>query len=359
MIALNSPLQPDLEKLQRYLAVINENGQFTNFGPLHNELTARLEDYLGVKNLLLVANGTLALQVAAAALDIRSALVSAFGFAATASAFQWQGIPVAFVDIDRDSYNLCGRSFAAARAAGSTADAVVATHVYGNPCQVQELEAQVQKEKCRLIYDAAHAFGVSLGKHPLLGFGDASILSFHATKVFHTAEGGAVIFRDRHHYEKARAIVNFGIEAGHGVTALGLNAKMSEYHAAIGLVNLDTMTEVLEHRASIFHRYRQALAGVVELPLWHCDASANGAYMPICLPNSRLLKKLIAALEEENIGCRHYFAPSLDQVYPQCENFGSRNSVHVAEGILCLPLHAYMSREDVDQVVKSVKQALR
>jgi dTDP-4-amino-4,6-dideoxygalactose transaminase len=359
LIALNSPLKPDLATLQRYLATINSNGQYTNFGPLHNELTARLEDYLGVTNLLLVTNGTLALQVAAAALDVRSVLVSAFGFAATASAFQWQGIPVAFVDIDRDSYNLCGRSFAAAKAAGSTADAVVATHVYGNPCQVQALQVQAEKADCRLIYDAAHAFGVSLDKRSLVEFGDASILSFHATKVFHTAEGGAVVFRDRRHYDRARAIINFGIEAGQGVTAPGLNAKMSEYHAAIGLANLDVMDDVLGHRASLFHQYRQGLADVVEMPHWHTDASVNGAYMPIHLPGDRLLKLLIADLDEKKIGCRHYFAPALNQIYPQCENFGSRNSVAVAEGILCLPLHAYMSQRDVARVIECVKQVVR
>lgn len=357
MIALNSPLKPDLKKLHKYLEQVNENGWYTNFGPLHEELTGKLEEYLGVKNLLLVSNGTLALQVAARTLGTNSILTTPFSFVATVSAFKWQRDEVAFTDIDRNSYNLCPQAVEQAYAKGSKADTIVATHVYGNPCDVEGFEQLSQKKQVKTIYDAAHAFGIKIKDNSVLNYGDASILSFHATKVFHTIEGGAIVFKDSTYVEKAKRIINFGIDEGYGVVSNGLNAKLNEYQAAVGLVNLEIIDDVLAHRAELFHNYREDLKDLVELPEWHDNANTNGAYMPICLKNKVELDKATQILEENNIQSRHYFSPPLDRIFVDNFSYGTPNSDTVSKGILCLPLHHYMTLNDVNKITNTIKKS--
>ncbi|MDO6776602.1 DegT/DnrJ/EryC1/StrS family aminotransferase [Shewanella sp. 3_MG-2023] len=358
MIALNSPLKPNLKKLQKYLEQINNNGWYTNFGPMHNELTVRLEEYLGVKNLLLVNNGTSALQVAAKTLGTESILSTPFSFIATVSAFKWQKDEVCFADIDRSSYNLSPESVKTAYKKGCKADTIVATHVYGNPCDVIALNNIRDEKNVKVIYDAAHAFGIKIGNESVLNFGDASTLSFHATKVFHTIEGGAVVFKDKDNFEKAQQIINFGIQSTQGVINVGLNAKLNEYQAAVGLVNLDEMDNILEHRSNLFDVYRNGLKDIVELPLWHPQANANGAYMPIKLENPLQLQKVMNSLNKNDIQSRHYFSPSLDKIFVDNFNYGSPNSHHVSEGILCLPMHAHLSLDDVSKVMMVIKKTL-
>lgn len=358
MIQLNSPLKPDLKKLNKYLEIINDNGWYTNFGPLHEELTARLEDYLGVNNLLLVNNGTTALQVAGTTLDSHSILTTPFSFIATTSAFKWQQKDIAFCDIDRNSYNLSPESIKDAYLQGCTADTIVATHVYGNPCDVDKLGALSKNKKIKIIYDAAHAFGININDNSLLNYGDASTLSFHATKVFHTIEGGAVIFKERADYEKAKALINFGIKPGIETFDTGCNGKLNEYQAAVGLVNLENINNVLEHRALLFIAYRQGLKDIVGMPIWHSQANMNGAYMPICLKDKIQLDKVIKALRENHIQSRHYFSPSLDQIFTNEVSYNTRNSQKIAECILCLPMHAHMTLENVKTVITTIKRAL-
>ena len=343
MIALNSPLKPNIKKLQKYLEQINDNGWYTNFGPLHNELTDKLEDYLGVKNLLLVNNGTSALQVSAKTLGTESILSTPFSFVATVSAFKWQKDEVAFCDIDRESYNLCPVAVQNAYQKGCKADTIVATHVYGNPCDVDAFEKISENKNVKVIYDAAHAFGVKIKNESVLNYGDASILSFHATKVFHTIEGGAIVFKDKVNFDKAKEIINFGINPGQGVVNVGLNAKLNEYQAAVGLVNLETIDNILEHRSSLFHQYCNGLKDLVEIPKWHPEANANGAYMPIKLENQEQMNKVLNKLSENNIQSRHYFAPTLDKIFLDNFNYGTENSQVVSNGILCLPMHAHLT----------------
>jgi len=358
MIVLNSPIKPNLKKLQVYLEKINDNGWYSNFGPLHNELTAKLEDYLGVKNLLLVNNGTSALQVAARAIDTKSILSTPFSFVATVSAFEWQKDKVAFSDINRKTYNLCHKAVLKAYEKGCIADTIVATHVYGNPCDVEAFNDVSEKLNVKIIYDAAHAFGVKIGNESVLNYGDASTLSFHATKVFHTVEGGAIVFKDKVNFDKAKELINFGIRPNEGISSVGLNAKLNEYQAAVGLVNLEEMDNVLEHRASLFNAYCEGLKDIVEIPIWHSEANVNGAYMPIKLENSQQLAFVSQLLSENNIQNRHYFTPSLDQIFVDSFNYGTPSSHHVSEGILCLPLHAHLTLANVSTVITNIKKAL-
>ena len=356
MIALNSPLKPDLKKLNKYLERVNDSGWFTNFGPLQNELTAKLEDYLGVKNLLLVNNGTAALQVAGRTLGSESILSTPFSFVATASAFKWQKDELAFADIHRASYNLCPSAVASAYQKGCKADTVVATHVYGNPCDVSAFDALRQENNFRIIYDAAHAFGIKLAGSSVLNHGDASTLSFHATKIFHTVEGGAIVFKSSADFDKAKELINFGMSPDSGIVGVGINAKLNEYQAAVGLVNLEQIDDVLDHRAELFHQYREGLNDVVELQQWHPEANANGSYMPIKLESAEHLAKIVQALDLNNIQSRHYFSPSLDKVFENSFSYGVESSHEVSEGILCLPLHAGLSLESVDTVCQVIRQ---
>lgn len=358
MIELNSPMKPNLKKLNKLLAQVNERGWYTNFGPLHNELTARLEAYLGVNNLLLTNNGTSALQVAAKAIGSRSILATPFSFAATVSAFKWQKDEIAFADIDKQTLNLCLKSVKSAYGKGCKADTIVATHVYGNPCDVTGFDKLRENNNRKIIYDAAHSFGIKVKENSVLNYGDASTLSFHATKIFHTVEGGAIVFKDKLNFEKAKEIINFGIRPANGVVDVGINAKLNEYQAAVGLVNLDEIQNILEHRAELFYFYREGLKDLVEMPLWHPEANANGAYMPILLKDKKQLHYTAEKLTEKNIQSRNYFAPSLDQVYVENKNYGTINSITASERIMCLPIHAHLKLNDIKNVIQTLRAIL-
>lgn len=354
MIALNKPLTPNLTKLTAYLAQVNENSWYTNFGPLHQQLTQRLENYLGVKNLLLVSNGTLAIQVACKTLNINAAITTPFSFVATTSSLLWQGIEIAFSDIDENSYNLCPKGLDKALSEDKRYDGIVATHVYGNPCDVDSLAKIAKKHDKKVIYDAAHAFDVKISEQSVLNYGDASTLSFHATKVFHTIEGGAIIFKHKADFDKAKQLINFGIQADGALGEPGINAKLNEYQCAVGLTLLDDIESVIKHRAVLFNTYTDELGDVVELPQWHPQASSNGAYMPIYIACEQKQQDVMQALAKSNIQCRRYFTPSLDLAYNQQKSFGCANSQKIAGGVVCLPLHSYMEESDVKLISKTV-----
>jgi dTDP-4-amino-4,6-dideoxygalactose transaminase len=358
-INLNKPIKPNLKRLTKYLEQVNESGWYTNFGPLHQQLTKRLEEYLGVNNLLLVSNGTLALQVAYKALNITNALTTPFSFVATSSSLIWQGIETSFSDIDRASYNLCPDKAEMAIASKPEIDAIIATHVFGNPCDVKSFNQLSKSANVKVIYDAAHAFGVEVENQSILNFGDASTLSFHATKVFHTVEGGAIVFKSKVDFERAKLLINFGINLDNGdITEAGINAKLNEYQCAIGLTILDEIDQIIDHRSQLFKIYREGLSSFVELPTWHTQSSINGAYMPINLENVAVKNKLIRDLSNNSIQSRSYFSPSLDGAFVECFNFGAKNSQDVASTVLCLPLHAYMTKDDVKIIVSMVKKSI-
>ncbi|NQY63324.1 MAG: DegT/DnrJ/EryC1/StrS family aminotransferase [Alteromonadaceae bacterium] len=358
-INLNQPIKPDIKQLTKYLEQVNDSGWYTNFGPLHQKLTSRLEEYLGVKNLLLVSNGTLALQVAYKTLNVTDALTTPFSFVATASSLIWQGIETSFSDIDEKSYNLCPSKAADVLALHSEVNTVVATHVYGNPCDVIAFDELSKQHNIKIIYDAAHAFGIKVNGESVLNFGDASVLSFHATKIFHTVEGGAVVFKDKVNFDKAKEMINFGINHDQVILNVGINAKLNEYQAAVGLVNLDGMDNVLEHRSNLFHAYCKGLAEVVEIPYWHRQANVNGAYMPIKLKDNHQRERVRRVLNSANIQCRQYFSPSLDQIFVDSYSYSTENSHMISEGILCLPLHTYMTLEEVFVVIENVKKGVK
>jgi dTDP-4-amino-4,6-dideoxygalactose transaminase len=338
-IKLNQPLKPNLQVLTQYLSEVNDNGWYTNFGPLHQQLTKRLEAYLGVKNLLLVSNGTLALQVAYKTLNVKKALTTPFSFVATTSSLMWQDIDTSFGDIDKSSYNLCPIKAKEALMLNPEIDTIVATHVYGNPCDVEAFDEFSIQENIKIIYDAAHAFGIKINDKSVLNFGDASTLSFHATKVFHTVEGGAIVFKNKADFEYAKKLINFGLDSSGNITEVGINAKLNEYQCAVGLTLLDNIEEIIDHRSMLFDAYRTGLQSVVKMPVWYEKSSVNGAYMPINLNNIGQRMLVEKKLKENDIECRQYFSPCLDIVFDNKTVYSNQNSHEVSKTILCLPLH--------------------
>lgn len=358
MIELNKPIAPNISKLTEYLDQVNSCGWYTNFGPLHQLLTSRLEEYLGVKNLLLVSNGTLALQVAYKTLNVQHALTTPFSFVATTSSLLWQNTKVSFSDIDRASYNLCSKEAQKALEADRSIDTIVGTHVYGNPCDVSAFEGLAKTNNVKIIYDAAHAFGVKINNKSVLDYGDASTLSFHATKIFHTVEGGAIIFKQKSDYERAKKLINFGLDTNGKITDVGINAKLNEYQCAVGLTLLEQMDDIAKHRAYLYKIYCDGLKDIVEIPQWNQQASFNGSYMPIYIDDIIMLQQVIDSLADKGVQSRRYFTPPLNEVFHEIKNSQLNNSTKISAGILCLPLHYSMSQNDVNFVISALKNIL-
>lgn len=337
MIPVTKPHLPEMSRYLGYISHCYENCQLTNNGPLVQELKVRLEDYLGVQNLLPVANGTLALQIAYRALGVSGkAITTPFTFVATGSSLKWEGIEPVFADINRETLNLCPEK--TKEVLDPDVTALVPVHVYGNPCDVEAFDKIAKEHDLKVIYDAAHAFGVRLDGRSILRWGDAATLSFHATKVFHTAEGGAIVFKKREDYERACRLINFGYEKGEVVDE-GINAKMSEIHAAMGLSMLDEIDVVLKKRREVHRRYYEALKDHFEMPLWKEGATRNYSYFPVIFPSEDALLQTQQRLNEARIFPRRYFYPSLDALgygQPGGKNPISRDR---ASRVLCLPIY--------------------
>ena len=356
MYLVTKPLLPDLDRYRHYLERAHEKVWLTNFGPLHEELTQRLEAYLGVEHLLLVTNGTLALQVAYRALGLKgTVLTTPYSFVATTSTLVWEGLEPRFVDIERGSLNLDPAELARA----GDGSAILAVHVYGNPCDVEALASIADARQIPVIYDAAHAFGSQFDGESVLRWGDAATLSFHATKLFHTVEGGAIVFRDEAHYQAARALINFGLGSEDTIGPVGTNAKFSEYHAAAGLTLLDIIDQILDHRAGLAEAYQRSLAGWVDFQQWNARGHNNGAYMPVLLANEAQCLALKERLAAEDIHTRRYFNPSLNTLGYVAGGTACPVSEDVASRVLCLPIYADLTGSEARAIAERIKAALQ
>lgn len=360
MIPVNKPYLPDFKNYSRYLEKVYSRAWLTNNGPMVQELKLRLEDYLGVKHLLPVANGTLAMQLAYKVFNLKgNAVTTPFTFVATSSSLAWENIRPKFADINADSFNLC--PLAAKSAIDSETTAIVPVHVYGNPCDVQAFEQLAAEHNVKVIYDAAHAFGVKVNGRSVLNFGDASTLSFHATKVFHCVEGGAVIFRNSDDYERAVLMTNFGINTKTTlISDAGINTKMSEVHAAMGLAVLDDIEKILQHRVQLFEQYYAELSGYVVKPVWLAESTLNGSYLPVTFADAEQCTLVLTRLAEEDIIARRYFSPSLNLV-SEYQRFGIANcpvSESLASRTLSLPLYFDLTATEVTRVTSLIKKVL-
>ncbi len=356
MINITKTYLPDRLKLNDYINEIFKLGYVTNNGRFVRELQKKLENYLAVENLLLVSNGTLALQVAYKALGLKGeAITTPFSFVATTSSLSWEGLDPVFSDIDAETF--CIEPEALSKAVTNKTSAIVPVHVFGNVCDVEAIDNIAKEYNLKVIYDGAHAFGVRYKNKSLLSFGDAATLSFHATKLFHTIEGGAVIFKDKEIYEKAKDMINFGFNpnAGGFPDKVGINCKMNEFQAAMGLCVLDDIEYILSKRADIHSIYVKELNGIVKFQKQNHFSTRNYSYFPVLLNGEPQTLRVKEALKKEQIDARRYFYPSLDTLpYIKTKQIMPVSRA-IAERILCLPLYDSLKEEDAFRIIKIIK----
>jgi dTDP-4-amino-4,6-dideoxygalactose transaminase len=366
-IYVTRPVLPPLERLVPLLAQIWDSGTLTNGGPFHERLQARLAAHLGVPRVSLFANATLALMVALRQQGVRGEVITTpFTFAATAHAIRWAGAEPVFADIEPRRFTLDPECIE--RAITPRTTAILPVHCYGHPCEVQAIEDIARRHGLRVIYDAAHAFGVRWQGRSLLSWGDLAVLSFHATKVFNTFEGGAVVSRTAAAQEAVDRLKNFGIVDESTVVDVGLNGKMSEFNAALGLLQLETIDADLAHRRAVQARYRRALAGIEGLTLVDSGnpQGHNHAYCPLLVtppyPLSR--DELQLALRRRGVFARRYFHPLLSSL-PMYRDLPSAApgrlpvAQAVAQRVLCLPIHPALTESEQDRVIEALLDGAR
>ena len=357
MINVTKTYLPDIDKYKNYIDEIYANGQLTNNGPLVQKLERRLQEYLGVNNVILVANGTLALDVAYRALDLTGDVITTpFSFIATTSSIVSNGLNPLFSDISPRTFNI--DSSLIEENLTSKTSAIVPVHVFGNACEVEGIQQIADRHNLKVVYDAAHAFDIKHKDQSVLNYGDISTLSFHATKLFHTIEGGALIIKDDELANKARRMINFGIDNTGEISDLGMNAKMNEFEAAMGLCVLDDITLILEKRKTIYSNYDQALSGEVQLQEKNNNSSNNYAYFPIVLESEDRLLSIVQKLNKMQIFPRRYFRPSLNKLNYVEQGQACPISEDISNRVLCLPLSHSIKEKDQNIIVNTILEAL-
>lgn len=349
MIPVSQPFLPPKDEYDRLISMLWETKWLTNNGTYVQMLEDKLKEYLTIPSLHLVSNGTIALQLAIQSLEIKNAIITTpFSFVATSNSILWENCEPVFVDID--AKNLCIDPDKIEEAVTNKTEAILATHVFGIPCDVEKIDAIAKKYNLKVIYDAAHAFGVKYKGKSVLGFGDISTLSFHATKLFHTIEGGAVINNNAKkidHYIKL--LRSFGFENEQYYTA-GINARNSEFHAAMGLCNLKYIDELIVNRRKIAETYDNLLTNRFAKPTLSDDITYNYAYYPIIFESEKELLYTKDKLLKNNIETRRYFYPSLNTLPYLTETFSCPISEDISKRILCLPLYSELPINDVEKI---------
>lgn len=349
MITVTKTFLPTLDNYIGYLEKIWQTGHITNNGPFARQLDRELTAYLDVPYLETVANGTLALQLAIRALGLKGEIITTpYSYVATTNAILWEGCDPVFVDIEDRTF--CINPDLIENAVTEKTTAILATHVYGYPCDVAKIQQIADKYHLKVIYDAAHAFGVKLSGKSLLSHGDCSTLSFHATKLFHTAEGGAVICRNAAESKRVFLMKKFGHIGEEEYIDMGINAKISELHAAMGLCLLPMIDEIVAARAEICRWYDEYLKDTrIQAPKIGGGLDYNYAYYPVIFSSHDVMMRARQALLDHDISPRRYFYPSLNTL-PFLKPSFKRTcpvSEDIASRVLCLPLFAGLEKETV------------
>lgn len=366
-IFVTEPYLPPLEEFLPYLQTIWERKILTNGGPFHGELERALCDYLGVEHLALFTNATIALITALQSLRITGEVITTpYSFVATTHSLLWNGIKPVFVDIDARTLNIDPRQIESAITPSTTA--IMPVHCYGQPCDVDAIQKIADNYNLRVIYDAAHAFGVNVDGGSVLRHGDLSVLSFHATKVFNTFEGGAIVCPDARTKQRIDQLKNFGIVDEVSVVAPGINGKMSEFNAAFGLLQLKHMPEVLARRREVDLRYREGLSGVrgIRFLQQPGEASRNYSYFPVLVdPEYGMTRDaLYERLREHDVFARRYFYPLISE-FPMYRNLASshRDNLPVASEaasrVLCLPMSPTLGLDDQQRTISVIADSHR
>jgi dTDP-4-amino-4,6-dideoxygalactose transaminase len=364
-IYVTQPDLPPLAEFLPYLEKIWESKVLTNGGPFHQQLEAALCDYLGVKHISLFANATIALVTALQSLRITGEVITTpYSFVATAHSLLWNGIKPVFVDIDPDTLNLDPARIEAAITPQTTA--IMPVHCYGRPCDVEAIQRIADNYNLRVIYDAAHAFGVRQHGQSVLMHGDLSVLSFHATKVFNTFEGGAIISPDARTKQRIDHLKNFGFVDEVTVVAAGINGKMSEFNAALGMLQLQHIGRAIGRRAEIDALYRTLLADVpgVQMLGVPADTHPNQSYFPILVDESFPLSRddLYMQLRREGVYARRYFYPLISDFpmyrgLPSADARNLPNARRASSQVICLPIYPALADADVVRIVGLIRQA--
>lgn len=361
-IYVTQPYLPPLDEFIPYLEKIWGNKILTNSGPFHQQLEKALCDYLGVEYLSLFTNGTLALVTALQALRISGEVITTpYSFVATTHSLLWNGIKPVFVDIDPNTFNLDPAKIEAAITPQTTA--IMPVHCYGSPCDVDSIQRIADNYNLKVIYDAAHAFGVQYNGGSLLQHGDLSVLSFHATKVFNTFEGGAIICPDAKTKQHIDHLKNFGFVDEITVVAPGINGKMSEFQAALGLLQLQHIDRILAKRAAIASRYNETLPHVAGIRCIATSsmAGSNHAYYPILVEPGYPLSRdaLYDRFKENDIYSRRYFYPLISNL-PMYRGLPSATvstlpvATTMADRVLCLPIYPDLAENTVDGIIEII-----
>ena len=359
-ILVTSPLLPDLDEFHELLKEIWESKWITNNGKFHLQLEKALCDYLGVEYLSLFTNGTLPLITALQAMHITGEVITTpYSFVATTHALWWNGIKPVFVDIDPSNCGLDPDKIEAAITPRTTA--IMPVHCYGNPCDTERIQAIADKYGLKVIYDAAHAFGVEVNGESILNHGDMSTMSFHATKVFNTAEGGALIVKDAETKKRVDYLKNFGFAGETEVVAPGINSKMDEIRSALGLLNLKQVDEAIEKRHQVAIRYREALREVKGIRFYDDMPGVrhNYSYFPIFVDAEEYgmtRDELYFKMREQGILGRRYFYPLIStfSTYRGLPSAAPENlpvATKIANEVICLPMHHELSEEDIERVL--------
>ncbi len=362
-IYVTQPFLPPLEEFLPYLQQIWDEKWLTNAGPFHGELERKLSDYLGVKYLSLFTNGTLALVTALQALRITGEVITTpFSFVATTHALNWNGIKPVFCDIDPTTYNLDPVKIEAAITPKTTA--IMPVHVYGNPCDVSAIQEIAGIYGLKVIYDACHALGVTIRGDSVLNFGDLSVLSFHATKVFTTFEGGAIICHDETTKRRIDFLKNFGFAGETTVVGPGINAKMNEFQAALGVLQLKYVDRSIQRRKIIAEHYRNNLREIPGITLFEDmpDVRHNYQYFPIIIDRDLFGKSrddVYVMLRREGIYSRRYFYPLISQfpTYRGLESAQPGNlpvAEEVTQKVLCLPIYPDLEESEVERIANII-----
>ncbi|MFY9479336.1 MAG: DegT/DnrJ/EryC1/StrS family aminotransferase [Aquabacterium sp.] len=366
-IYVTQPFLPPLAEFAPYLEQIWNSKVLTNGGPFHQQLEKALCEYLGVDHIALFSNGTLALVTALQSLRITGEVITTpYSFVATAHSLLWNGIKPVFVDIDPRTLNLDPRQIEAAITPQTTA--IMPVHCYGHPCDVDAIQRIADNYNLRVIYDAAHAFGVEHGGSSILRTGDLSVLSFHATKVFNTFEGGAIICPDAKTKQRIDHLKNFGFVDELTVVAPGINGKMSELNASLGLLQLKHIDRAIERRKEIDAIYRSQLDGIKGLKCVQDtgESRQNHSYFPILIDSEFPISRddLYDVLKKHNIYARRYFYPLISEfpMYRGLPSAHASNLPHATAAsrqVLCLPIYPDLTGADQARVIKLVKAAAR
>jgi len=359
MIPVTKPFLPPIEDYQKYLQEIWGRNWLTNNGPLVNDLEIKLKDFLKIPHLLFLSNGTIALQIAIKALELKGEIITTpFSYVATTSSIVWENCTPVFADIDAASLNIDPQEIE--RCITDKTSAIIATHVYGNPCDVEAIQKIADKYNLKVIYDAAHCFGTEYKGASILKYGDISTISFHATKLFHTTEGGAVITNDEKLNAKMALLRNFGHDGPDVFSDVGVNGKNSELHAAMGLVNLKFANQILAKRKADHLLYDQHLEGLpLQKPLVAKDAEFNYSYYPVVFPSEEICLKVFNTLARDRIFARRYFYPALSTLDYVEKRQDTPIAIDISKRVLCLPLYYQITEAEIDMVCSLILKILK